>query len=81
MQVLCFPVTAPVIFMGLVRLKKRSTGKKTLKERSPKGDRFESLRMLKYRSWRSSIPLRNVLTMENRDLSSEINHVSCGGIS
>ena len=41
--------------------KKGSTGKKTPWERLPKGDKFVSLRMLRCRSWRSSIPLRNVL--------------------
>ena len=35
--------------------------KKTPWERLLKGYRFESLRTLRYRSWRSSIPLRNVL--------------------
>ena len=56
-----FLVTASVIFISLVRLKKRSTEKETPWERLPKGDRFESLCKLRYRSWRSFIPLRNVL--------------------
>ena len=50
-----------VIFIGLLHLKKRSNEKKTPWERLLKGYRFESLRTLRYRSWRSSIPLRNVL--------------------
>ena len=33
-----FPATAPVIPIGLLRLKKRSTEKKTPWERLPKGD-------------------------------------------
>ena len=37
---------APVIFIGLLGLKERSTEKKTPWERLPKGDRFESPRML-----------------------------------
>ena len=37
---------------------KMSTEKEISWER--KGDRFESLRLLRYRSWRSSLPLRNV---------------------
>ena len=45
-----FPATAPVIFIGPKR--------KTPWERLPKGDRFESLPMLRYRSWPSSIPSR-----------------------
>ena len=40
-----FPATTHVIFIGFLRLKKRSTEKKT-PERLLKGDRFESLRML-----------------------------------
>ena len=56
-----FPETAPVKFIGPLRLKKGSTEKKTPWERLPKGDKFVSLRMLRCRSWRSSIPLRNVL--------------------
>ena len=70
------PTTAPVIFIGLLRLKKRSTEKKTPWERLFRGDRFLSLRMFRYRNWRSSIPLRNVLRQENRDLSSKIHRVS-----
>ena len=70
------PTTAPVIFVGLLRLKKRSTEKKTPWERLFRGDRFLSLRMFRYRYWRSSIPLRNVLRQENRDLSSKIHRVS-----
>ena len=73
-----FPATAPVIFIGLLRLKKWSTEKK---HRKKDRDRFESLRLLRYRSWRSSIPLRNVLQPKNRDLSSKIYCVSFGGIS
>ena len=42
-----FPKTAPVIFIGPLPLKKRSTEEKTPWERLPKGDRFESLRMLR----------------------------------
>ena len=42
-----FPVTARVIFIGTLPLKERSTEEKTLWERLPKGDRFESLRMLR----------------------------------
>lgn len=56
-----FPATARVILVSLLRLNMRSTEKKTLWERLPNDDRFESLRMLRYRSWRRSIPLRNVL--------------------
>ena len=41
-----FPVTAPVILIGLIRLKKWSTEKKTSWDGLLKGDRFESLRML-----------------------------------
>ena len=41
--------------------KKRSIKQKTPWERLLKGDGIESLRMLRYRLWRSSIPLRNVL--------------------
>ena len=70
------PATVPVIFIGLLRLKKRSTEKKTPWERLFRGDRFLSLRMFRYRYWRSSIPLRNVLRQENRDLSSKIHRVS-----
>ena len=40
----------PVILIGLLRLKKRSTEKKTSWEKLPNDDRFESLRLLKYRS-------------------------------
>ena len=47
--------TAPVQFIGLLRLKKKSTEKKILCEKMWKGDRFESLRALRYRSWRISI--------------------------
>ena len=39
-----FPATAPVIFIGLPRLKKRSTEKKTPRERLPKGDRSRQIR-------------------------------------
>ena len=53
--------TAFVIFIGLPPLKMRSTEKETPWERLPEGERFESLRMLRYRSWRSSIPSRNAL--------------------
>ena len=42
-----FPKTAPVIFIGPLPLKKRSTDEKTPWERLPKGDRFESVRMLR----------------------------------
>ena len=45
-----FPETAPLIFIGPLRLEKRSIKKKTLRGRLPKGDRFESLRMLRSRS-------------------------------
>ena len=38
------PATAPVIFTGLPRLKKRSTEKKTSWERLPKGDRSRQIR-------------------------------------
>ena len=73
-----FQATAPEIFIGLLNLKKRSTEKKTPWETLPKG---KSLLMLGYRSWRSSIPLRNILRPKNRDLSSKIYCVSFGGIS
>ena len=47
-----FLETAPVIFIGLLRLEKRSTEKKTPWERLPKGDScrdiFESLHLLRY---------------------------------
>ena len=42
-----FPVTARVIFIGPPPLKKRLTKEKTPWERLPKGDRFQSLRMLR----------------------------------
>ena len=42
-----FPVTARVIFIGALPLKKRPTEEKTPWERLPKGDRSESLRMLR----------------------------------
>ena len=42
-----FPVTARVIFIGTLPRIKRSTEEKTPWERLPKGDRFESLRMLR----------------------------------
>ena len=38
------PATAPVIFTGLLRLKKRSTEKKTPWERLPQGDRSRQIR-------------------------------------
>ena len=56
-----FQATAPVILIGLLRLKEGLTEKKTPRERLQKGNRVESLRMLRNRSWRSSIPLRNAL--------------------
>ena len=40
------PEATPVILIGLLRLKKRSTEKKTSWEKLPKVDRFESLRLL-----------------------------------
>ena len=55
-----YPATTPVQFIGPLRLKKKSTEKKIPWEKMPKGDRFESLRTLRYRSWRISIPWRNV---------------------
>ena len=67
-----FQATAPVIFIGLLNLKKRSTEKKTPWETLPKG---KSLLMIGYRSWRSSIPLRNVLRQRNSDISSKIYRV------
>ena len=39
-----FPATALVIFIGLLRLKKRSTEKKTPRERLLKGDRSRQIR-------------------------------------
>ena len=39
-----FLATAPVIFIGLLRLKKWSTEKKTPQERLPKGDRSRQIR-------------------------------------
>ena len=59
-----FPATVTVIFIGTLRRKKRSTEKKTPWERLPRGDRSRPIRMfthLRYRSWRGSIPLRDVL--------------------
>ena len=44
------PEVTPVILIGLLSLKKRSTEKKTSWEKLPNDDRFESLRLLKYRS-------------------------------
>ena len=53
-----FPATAFVIFIGLLRPKKRSTEKETQRERLQKAGRFESLRMLRYRSWRNVLRQR-----------------------
>ena len=44
------PEATPVILIGLLRLKKRSTEKKTSWKKLQKVDRFESLLLLKYRS-------------------------------
>ena len=59
---------------------KRSAKRQTLWERLPKGNRFEILCMLRYRSWRSSIPLHNALGQRKRELSSKIYRVSFCGI-
>ena len=40
---------------------KRGQTKRKRRKKVTDRDRFESLRMLRYRSWRSSIPLSNVL--------------------
>ena len=40
------PATAPVILIGLLRLKKKSTEKKISWEKLPKVDRFDSFRLL-----------------------------------
>ena len=66
-----------MIFLGLLGLKKRSTQNKTPWERFSKGDRLKSLQMLRYRSWPSSIQLRDILQQRiNGDLSSKIYSVS-----
>ena len=44
------PEVTPVILLGLLPLKKRSTEKKTSWEKLPNDDRFESQRLLRYRS-------------------------------
>ena len=68
-----FPATAPVIFIGLLRLKKRSTEKKTPRER-----RLPKATDSKGYAW-SDTDLNEVLfhyamfcDKENRDLSSKI---------
>ena len=47
--------TIPIIFIGLLHLKKGLTEKNTLSEILRKGNRFERLRMPRNRSWRSPI--------------------------
>ena len=73
-----FPAIAPVTFIGLLCLKKRSTEKKKHRgKRLPKGNRFKILNMLRYRSWWSSIPLCNIIcNRESKDLLSKICHIS-----
>ena len=70
-----FLATAPVIFIGPLSPKTRSTHKKTPWKRLPKGNRFKSLQMLRYRSWPSSIHLHSILQQRiNGDFQQDLLH-------